>query len=134
MTYSWKSSSILLLCVLLLAGCSGRGAKERSSSSMGGADVNGIFQSTEVPQSNDVHSVQQVENRSDSRAPHSVSCAGAIGEKRASMLVDQCRMISPATHPPCNIQNSCEDIRAEILRGCRYAGKRAPRDICRLSQ
>lgn len=49
------------------------------------------------------------------------SCRKEVGKKRAAVYVRQCIDISPATHPPCNDQNSCELIQDEIKRGCEMA-------------
>jgi hypothetical protein len=49
------------------------------------------------------------------------SCTASIGAKDAKVLAEQCRQISPATHPPCNPQNSCDMIKEEIARGCDIA-------------
>lgn len=46
------------------------------------------------------------------------SCAADIGEAAAQDLVDRCIAVSPATNPPCNVQNSCEMIQGEIDRAC----------------
>jgi hypothetical protein len=46
------------------------------------------------------------------------SCAAEIGAAAAHELADQCRMVSPATRPPCNVANSCAMIRDEIARSC----------------
>lgn len=48
------------------------------------------------------------------------SCADSIGATDAQALADQCIMVSPATHPPCNPLNSCDMIKDEIIRGCNY--------------
>ena len=53
-------------------------------------------------------------------------CAGEIGQRAAEQLVLQCRDVSPATRPPCNVANSCELIRDEIARGCSMLGDDAP--------
>ncbi|WP_156088706.1 hypothetical protein [Pseudomonas viridiflava] len=50
------------------------------------------------------------------------SCAEAIGQKRAESLVKQCINVSPATHPPCNVANSCGMINSEVERGCGLLG------------
>lgn len=57
-------------------------------------------------------------------------CAREIGEQRAQRLVRQCLMVSTASRPPCNVENSCALIRSEIARGCGMAGEDAPR-FCR---
>lgn len=46
------------------------------------------------------------------------TCEAEIGTVAADRLVRQCRNVSPATRPPCNVQNSCAMIRDEIQRGC----------------
>lgn len=48
-------------------------------------------------------------------------CATEIGAGNAQALAQQCIEISPATHPPCNVRNSCALIRDEIARGCGLA-------------
>lgn len=48
------------------------------------------------------------------------SCAAEIGQSKARSLSNSCLRLSPATHPPCNIENSCELIVEEIKRGCEY--------------
>ncbi len=50
------------------------------------------------------------------------TCAEAIGQKRAEMLVKQCINVSPATRPPCNVANSCALINSEVERGCGLLG------------
>lgn len=45
-------------------------------------------------------------------------CRDQIGEAAATALAEQCRMVSPATRPPCNAANPCEMIQAEIDRSC----------------
>ena len=37
----------------------------------------------------------------------------------ADDMVEFCKQVSPATHPPCNADNECSLIEAEISRGCR---------------
>jgi hypothetical protein len=46
------------------------------------------------------------------------SCRAEVGARQADIYVTQCRDVSPATHPPCNAQNPCALIIAEIKRGC----------------
>lgn len=45
-------------------------------------------------------------------------CRAEIGETAAQKLADRCRMVSPATHPPCNAANTCQMIQDEIDRSC----------------
>lgn len=54
------------------------------------------------------------------------SCADALGNKKAKELVDRCLQVSPATHPPCNAQNSCELIEDEIRRSCKLIDSGVP--------
>ncbi len=57
------------------------------------------------------------------------SCRKEVGKNAANQMVKRCLQVSPATHPPCNADNSCSLIRSEIRRGCRLLGTRAP-DFC----
>jgi hypothetical protein len=49
-------------------------------------------------------------------------CHIELGKAAAAQLAEQCLQVSPATHPPCNVANSCTMIRSEILRGCDLIG------------
>ncbi|SFS32181.1 hypothetical protein [Brevundimonas viscosa] len=46
------------------------------------------------------------------------SCRSQVGEAAAARLVERCVMVSPATHPPCNVANPCALIQGEIDRAC----------------
>jgi Protein of unknown function (DUF3011) len=54
-------------------------------------------------------------------------CRRSIGEDRARELVEQCRQVSPGTHPPCSAENSCRVITDEIRRSCQLLGRDGPR-------
>ena len=54
------------------------------------------------------------------------TCLAQVGKARAEQMVKQCLKVSPATHPPCNVQNSCELIEEEIRRSCALLGMEAP--------
>lgn len=54
------------------------------------------------------------------------SCAESAGTERARKLTEECIAVSPATRPPCNVQNPCSLIVDEIKRGCRLLGQTAP--------
>jgi hypothetical protein len=56
----------------------------------------------------------------------STSCLQSAGKAKANQLVDECMQVSPATHPPCNAQNSCGLIISEIKRSCGLLAKDAP--------
>lgn len=58
------------------------------------------------------------------------SCAEEIGAEAAQRMVQRCIAVSPATHPPCNAQNNCSMIQAEIDRNCQLGASRLPAD-CR---
>ena len=49
------------------------------------------------------------------------SCSSDIGAIEARQLVKQCIEVSTSTHPPCNVQNSCDIMVDEIQRGCNLA-------------
>jgi hypothetical protein len=54
------------------------------------------------------------------------TCLKQVGKARSDQLVKQCLQVSPATHPPCNAQNSCELIEDEIRRSCQMLGQEGP--------
>jgi hypothetical protein len=54
------------------------------------------------------------------------NCVRSVGERRAYELVEQCRQVSPGTHPPCNAENTCKMITDEIRRSCELLGRDAP--------
>ena len=45
-------------------------------------------------------------------------CRDQIGEAAATALAERCRMVSPATRPPCNAVNPCDLIQNETDRSC----------------
>jgi hypothetical protein len=57
------------------------------------------------------------------------SCAVAMGDAKARVLVERCLRVSPATHPPCNVSNPCDLIIGEIARGCGLLEESKP-DFC----
>jgi len=46
------------------------------------------------------------------------TCLEEKGQAGAEQLVQRCIAVSPATHPPCNVQNPCQMIQEEIDRAC----------------
>ncbi|WP_339932701.1 hypothetical protein [uncultured Brevundimonas sp.] len=50
------------------------------------------------------------------------SCLSEVGAAASARLVERCIQVSPATHPPCNVQNSCALIQGEIDRSCAMFG------------
>lgn len=60
-----------------------------------------------------------------------MACSTEIGAKAAERLAKTCRNVSPATHPPCNVANSCAMISDEIARSCAlFDDKDAPIADC----
>jgi len=56
------------------------------------------------------------------------TCNDEVGAEFGAVYVEQCIDISPATHPPCNAENSCALIRNEIARGCAMIAKNEPEE------
>ncbi|MEI9905720.1 MAG: hypothetical protein WDN06_18645 [Asticcacaulis sp.] len=58
----------------------------------------------------------------------SATCTDEIGQSAAQKLADRCIAVSPATHPPCNAENTCKMIQDEIDRACAMygAGEKKP--------
>ena len=54
------------------------------------------------------------------------SCRDEVGAAKAKVYVQHCRDVSPATRPPCNADNACALILAEIRRGCAFLKADAP--------
>lgn len=54
------------------------------------------------------------------------TCLQERGADGAQELVDRCIAVSPATHPPCNADNSCALIQSEVDRGCEMLGDQGP--------
>lgn len=60
-----------------------------------------------------------------------LSCADEIGATAADKRAQACRAVSPATHPPCNVANSCAMIEDEIARSCAlFDGQGSPMPEC----
>jgi hypothetical protein len=55
------------------------------------------------------------------------SCKEEVGNTKARMYVRECIDASPATHPPCHVDNLCEMIISEIQHGCEFLREGAPR-------
>src|SRR5580692_1946216 len=49
---------------------------------------------------------------------NTIPCIQAVGAERSKKPVEERLQVSPATRPPCNIQNSCQLIIGEIKRSC----------------
>jgi len=57
---------------------------------------------------------------------NTIPCVQAVGAGQSKKLVEECLQVSPATHPPCNSQNSCQLIIGEIKRSCSILQKNQP--------
>lgn len=54
------------------------------------------------------------------------SCRQTAGMVQAQMMVRQCAQVSQMSHPPCNVENSCDMMVEEINRGCDTLLKELP--------
>jgi hypothetical protein len=54
------------------------------------------------------------------------SCLADIGRSRSTSLARYCRFVSGATHPPCNVRNSCAMMVEHIRYVCRGQGSGLP--------
>lgn len=116
--------TLCLLAAVVLAGCV-PAADNAAGEAASGAGA-GAADTTEKPAQAPPH--EQVE---PSTPPTAVSCREEVGEPRAKVLVQRCIMVSPATHPPCNVLNPCAMIQGEIDRACGMYGPDEPRpDEC----
>lgn len=110
------SRTSLCLLLLMLAAC-GPASEPKGSAGSGNETVaapappaaNQSSAPLSTPTGNQVASLPE-------SAP--VACAAEIGAAAAARRVEVCRNVSPATHPPCNIANSCAMIEEEIARSC----------------
>jgi uncharacterized protein YecT (DUF1311 family) len=55
------------------------------------------------------------------------ACSQAIGLQKAKEIVDRCLDMSGSSHPPCNVENSCNMMIEEIRQGCAASGAEAPK-------
>jgi len=62
--------------------------------------------------------------------PNAPPCDRAVGPEQAQRMVQECLAVSAATHPPCNVQNSCPLIIDEIKRGCASIQPRNAPSFC----
>ena len=97
--------SILCLGLLAFAGC------ERSSKPL---------QPIVEPAAAATPSSETASLKPDANA---LQCDAQIGQAAAKRLAERCLLVSPASHPPCNVANSCDLIQGEIDRACGMYGK-----------
>lgn len=83
---------------------------------------------TDSPAFNDVTATPAPPpSASPSMSVAAISCEAQLGHAAAQKLADQCLQVSGATHPPCNIANSCAMIADEVARNCDSAAPSGPR-------
>lgn len=75
--------------------------------------------------------LQAAPKLSTAEATETQSCSASIGAASAQKLVDRCLKVSAATHPPCNVQNSCALMRDEIRRSCNLMGEDDAPGFCK---
>ena len=63
-------------------------------------------------------------------ATSKASCRAAIGQTKASNVAKYCSWVSSATHPPCNVQNSCPMMIEHIRYMCRATDDDATLAAC----
>ncbi|MBB3035508.1 hypothetical protein [Alteriqipengyuania lutimaris] len=129
------------MAALLLAACNGQDAEPAESDTSGDTAIeqpaptqtpdtaaNDVPSSPTPPDAEYANSRPPLDN---SRAQATEgSCLAELGREEAEALSEQCYTMSPATRPPCNIQNSCERIREELKRGCEFGDISRNPDYC----
>ncbi|MFP1130277.1 hypothetical protein [Asticcacaulis sp. W401b] len=120
------------LCVLSACGAREGEAPDTASRAESGTTSGGIEIVDPVAASAQVSSTK-LETLPVIEAEGPVACSTEIGAKAAERLAKSCRNVSPATHPPCNVANSCALMSDEIARSCAlFDDKDAPIADCQL--
>jgi hypothetical protein len=81
---------------------------------------------TELTQMSNAFGIAPTPAAAGGSQTNSTPCVQAVGAERTKKLVEECILVSPATHPPCNGQNSCPLIIDEIKRGCSLLQQNQP--------
>jgi hypothetical protein len=117
---SMRRTAIALLTVTaLLAACGERAAAPAATEAPAAADAPPPEMPADAP--------PQEEVAPEAGTAAAVPCADALGAEAAGRLVERCRAVSPATHPPCNTANPCVLIQDEIDRACALVPAGEPR-------
>jgi len=129
------------MAALLLAGCNGQDPASADTEASGDtvgeqmatADAPltpapGESDATSSPDSEYANSRPPLDNSGAEATPG--SCLAELGREKAETLSQHCYEMSPATRPVCNIQNSCEQIRSELKRGCEFGDTSENPDYC----
>ena len=113
----------LLAATALVAGC-GQPATDEAPAAEAGATPAAVLPPPEMPadappqeEVDPAAGVAPAPSEADAR-----SCRESAGEAASARLVERCRQVSPATHPPCNAVNPCRMIEDEIARACDMYG------------
>ncbi|PZO90264.1 MAG: hypothetical protein DI623_07335 [Sphingomonas sanxanigenens] len=115
-----RPRSLHIACVvafsLMLAGCGGH--------QDGGGNAGVAAQaSAPLPEANAASALPNIVETAEAPTPAGpLACSAEIGKAAARKRADLCVQVSPATHPPCNVANSCAMIEDEIARSCALIG------------
>jgi len=119
------------LCVLGACGAPDGEAPDTASRAESGNRASGGIEIVDPVSASAPVSRSALETLPATEAEGPVSCSTEIGSKAAERLAKSCRNVSPATHPPCNVANSCAMISDEIARSCAlFDDKDAPIADC----
>lgn len=104
--------------LLALAACGNPASSQKAATEEDGRASSVIDRSTDTPPPVMPADAPPQEEVDPAHAPAPLSCRDEIGVRASAVLVERCRAVSPATHPPCNADNACGLIRDEIARAC----------------
>ncbi len=132
----FRSSSVFPVCLVLsLCGLAACHAPATSTSTSSETATSVMLEAPPVSTSDFAASVApQSVAMTQGQAMGPVSCSDEIGATAAEKRVQVCLSVSPATHPPCNVANTCAMIDDEIARSCAlFDGQGAPMAGCETS-
>jgi len=128
------SRALPFAAFLFLAAC-GSSSSERNAAAMPGNTATADKAAAAPVATNDASpaALTPVTDSAPGQPPGApISCAAEIGAAAAGRKVKACLNVSPATHPPCNVANSCAMIDDEIARSCAlFDGQGAPMADCK---
>lgn len=105
----------LVALTLFLAGCGGHQGGGNASAA---AETN-----VAAPEADVASAVPNIVETAEAATPAGpLACSAEIGLAAAQKRAALCVQVSPATHPPCNVANSCAMIEDEIARSCALIG------------
>ncbi|WP_374513043.1 hypothetical protein [Brevundimonas sp.] len=117
-----RRTILVLLGAALVAGC--QPPTETPEAAPPGVDLPAPEMPADAPPQEEIDPglPEDLAGRPSPAAATDGSCQSQIGEAAAARLVERCVMVSPATHPPCNVANPCALIQGEIDRACGFYG------------